>query len=283
MILDNLYIVDFYRNHGFNIWIENICKDKFIIKFNKDNPDYLIYNVFGYKHLNSKYDKSIKIAIFTENKIPDLLEVDYDMGFSHINYLDRYFKYNIFEYNDNLIKDIKKKVIDSPIKKKFCAAVISNGNPNSFRIKFINELNKYKIIDMGGKYKNNVGGPVKNKIEFLSNYKFSIAMENSEGEGYTSEKIYQSYISGTIPIYYGNYNLDEFYNHKTYILIKDINDMKKKIEYIKKIDNDDRLYKSIFKENILNNYNINKIFQEEKEFFWNIFEQDKSKAFRRYS
>ena len=205
------------------------------------------------------------------------------MGFSHINYLDRYFKYPIFYYNETLVKEVRKKVLKSPIRNKFCAAVISNRNPKSFRLKFINELNKYKQIDMGGKYKNNVGGPVKDKIQFLSNYKFSIAMENSCGEGYTSEKIYQSYISGTIPIYYGNYNIDEFYNQKTYILIKDENDMKKKIEYIKNIDNNDELYKSILKENISNNFNTNKIFEEQKEFIWNIFQQDKSKAFRRYN
>ena len=279
----SLYIVDFYKNNTFDIWIENICKDKFIIKFNENNPDYLIYNVFGDKHLNSKYDKSIKIAIFTENKIPDLIEVDYAMGFAHINYLDRYFKFPIFYYNDTMIKEVRKRVLKNPIRNKFCAAVISNGKPNSFRIKFINELNKYKKIDMGGKFKNNVGGPVENKIEFLSNYKFSFAMENSEGEGYTSEKIYQSFISGTIPIYYGNYNIDEFYNPKTYILVKDERDIKKKIEYIKKIDNNDKLYKSILKLNVVNNYNIGKIFQEQKEFLWNIFEQDKSKAFRRYT
>ena len=205
------------------------------------------------------------------------------MGFAHITYLDRYFKYPIFYYNDIMIKKVRKRVLKNPIRNKFCAAVISNGKPNSFRIKFINELNKYKKIDMGGKFKNNVGGPVENKIEFLSNYKFSFAMENSEGEGYTSEKIYQSFISGTIPIYYGNYNIDEFYNPKTYILVKDERDIKKKIEYIKKIDNNDKLYKSILKLNIVNNYNTGKIFQEQKEFLWNIFEQDKSKAFRRYT
>ena len=205
------------------------------------------------------------------------------MGFAHINYLDRYFKFPIFYYNDTMIKEVRKRVLKNPIRNKFCAAVISNGKPNSFRIKFINELNKYKKIDMGGKFKNNVGGPVENKIEFLSNYKFSFAMENSEGEGYTSEKIYQSFISGTIPIYYGNYNIDEFYNPKTYILVKDERDIKKKIEYIKKIDNNDKLYKSILKLNVVNNYNIGKIFQEQKEFLWNIFEQDKSKAFRRYT
>ena len=97
---------------------------------------------------------------------------------------------------------------------------------------------------------NNVGGKVKNKIKFLSFYKFSIAMENSEGQGYISEKILDSLIAGTIPIYYGGYMIDEFINPKSLILIKNENDMRKKIEYIKKLDNNDKLYKSIIKEKL---------------------------------
>ena len=72
-------------------------------------------------------------------------------------------------------------------------------------------MNKYKRVDMGGKYNNNVG-KIKNKILFLKKYKFSIAMENSELDGYISEKIIDSFISGTIPIYYGDYMIDEYIN-----------------------------------------------------------------------
>ena len=114
---------------------------------------------------------------------------------------------------------MKIKAYRSKKKKKFCAAVISNFNlSDGFRIKFINELSKYKNVDMGGNYKNNIGGNVYNKIEFLSSYKFSIAMENSEGQGYVSEKIIDSFMAGTIPIYYGGYMIDEFINPKSYIL-----------------------------------------------------------------
>ena len=133
---------------------------------------------------------------------------------------------------------------------------------------------------MGGRYNNNVGGAVKNKIEFLREYKFSIAMENSQGDGYTSEKIYESYQSGTIPIYYGNYMIDEIFNPKTYILIRGEKDMIKKIEYIKQIDNDDKLYMNILKENIFINSN-EKTNNELEYFFFNIFVQDKNKAFRK--
>ena len=136
---------------------------------------------------------------------------------------------------------------------------------------------------MGGKYNNNIGGPVKNKKEFLTSYKFSIAMENSEGNGYISEKIVDSFLAGTIPIYYGDYMIDEYINPKSFILIKGEKDMFEKIEYIKKIDNDDYLYKSFLKEKILIDENIQKKNEKElKHFLYHIFEQDKSKAIRNF-
>ena len=136
---------------------------------------------------------------------------------------------------------------------------------------------------MGGKCRNNINEFVKNKIDFLSGYKFSIAMENSNADGYLSEKIVDSFLSGTIPIYYGDYILDEFINPKTYILIKGENDIEKKIEYIKRIDKDDNLYRNIIKEKpIIDDNFVNKINQKEiKSFLKNIFNQDKNKAYRR--
>ena len=86
-----------------------------------------------------------------------------------------------------------------------------------------------------------------------------------ETDGYLSEKIVDSFLAGTIPIYYGDYMLDEI------------------IEYIKKIDNDINLYKSIMKEKpILDDNFVDKINKNEiKSFLKNIFRQDKKKAFRR--
>ena len=129
---------------------------------------------------------------------------------------------------------------------------------------------------MGGKYNNNVGGRVQDKISFLSQYKFSISMENSEADGYTSEKIFDSFLAGTIPIYYGDYMIDEFINPKSFILIRNEKDLKDKIEYIKKIDNDDKLYEKILKEKIFIDDNfINNIEKSRNNFLLNIFEQKK--------
>ena len=133
---------------------------------------------------------------------------------------------------------------------------------------------------MGGRYNNNVG-IIKNKILFLSKYKFSIAMENSEGDGYLSEKIIDSFEAGTIPIYYGDYMLDEFINPNSYILIRGEKDLYEKIKFIKKIDNDDSLYKKILKENVFSDVNfLEKMKNRRDEFLIHIFMQNKTIAKR---
>ena len=287
----HLYYVNMCFEEEFKTTLLWYLKDEFIIVFDKDNPDYLVFNAFNYNELNTIYNNCIKIAIYTENSIPDLSNCDYALGHAHISYLDRYFtlpfcflrRLNETKYIN--LEAIRKHVINKP-RKKFCAALIRNTWPSMsdlFRLQFIEELNKYKQIDMGGPYNNNVGGPVKNKTEFLLDYKFSIAMENTNGDGYISEKIIDSFIAGTIPIYYGSYMIDEYINPKTYILINGPKDMYEKIEYIKKIDNDDDLYKSILKEKVyINDKILEQSHKEQTDFWVHIFKQDKNKAKRNF-
>jgi len=286
----SLYFSDYYHaspymRAQYNI-LKNLLKRKYDLEIKSDNPDYLIFNVFGCHHLNETFQKSIKIAFFTENQVPDLNVADYAIGHPRIICLDRYFKRPYFlglsfSFNNRYLQLIRRKVLKSHKRKKFCAAVISNFYfTDYFRLKFIDELNNYKHVDMGGRYKNNVGD-IKDKIKFLSSYKFSIAMENTEGNGYLSEKIFHSFISGTIPIYYGDYMADEFINPKSFILIRNKKDIFSKIEYIKKIDNSDKLYEKILRENVfIDNYYKKKIENERIEFFYHIFEQDIQKAKR---
>ena len=270
-------------------WISLISKDLeglINIEMDEDNPDYLIYATFGCENTLNKYNNTIKIAFFTENQLPDLNFADYAIGLGHINHLDRFFTFPYFVYeltkrNIN-IKDfeiIRNEVLNSRKREKFCAAVITN--PIGFRLYFIKELNKYKNIDMGGRFHNNIGGHVKDKIEFLKQYKFSLAMENSEADGYTSEKIIDAYLAGTIPIYYGDYMVDDYINPKTYILIRSQRDMANKINYIKRIDNDDNLYRSILKEKVfIDDFFVDNIQNERKNFLLHIFEQKKEYAKR---
>ena len=266
--------------------VKQILSQKFKIILDSINPDYLIYNVYGCKHLEKKYNHSIKIAYFTENQIPDFNIADYAVGQAHISFLDRYLripylaKLKKSRFNNTKFNLMRKYALNHP-RKKFCSAVISNNKSfTKFRLNFIKLLSKYKKVDMGGRYNNNVGN-IKNKVLFLSKYKFSIAMENSEGDGYLSEKIIDSFASGTIPIYYGDYLLDEYINQNSYILIRGEKDLNEKINFIKKIDKDDNLYKKILKEKVfIETKLLEKIDKQRFEFLIHIFMQDKDKAKR---
>ena len=283
--IDYLYVSPYHKRQIKNII--NILSKNFKIKICKNNPDYLFYNVFGCNHLKEKYNNAIKIALFSENQITDFNIADYSLGRSHINFLDRSFKMPYFfgmpkNFNNKELKILSELILKKKqMRKKFCSAVISNYRlSDRFRLKFINELSKYKRVDMGGRYKNNVG-KIKNKIQFFKSYKFSIAMENTEGDGYISEKIIQSFLSGTIPIYYGDYIIDEFINPSSFILIKGKKDMINKIKYIKEIDNNDELYKKILKEKVfIDTKYKEKIEKEKEEFLFHIFSQDIKKAKR---
>ena len=86
-------------------------------------------------------------------------------------------------------------------------------------------MSKYKTVDSGGRFRNNIGGRVTNKKKFLSNYKFS-CFENSKTAGYISEKLVDSFKAGTIPIYYGDDTVLELLNNRSYIHVKDEDDFK---------------------------------------------------------
>ena len=276
-------MVGLYEKEFHHQWVKQNLEDEFKVKFTKHNPDYLIYNTMTSHDRTERYPNIIRIALYTENIMPDINYADYVFAHYHINYLDRYFKTSIFLRNNfSQITKVRKEVLKNPNRTKFCGAVISNCKAE-FRLKFIEKLSEYKTVDMGGGCGNNIKKRVGNKDKFLRNYKFSIAMENSNGDGYVTEKIVNALAAGTIPIYYGDYLVDEFINPKTYILVKGEKDIDAKIEYIKKIDNDDKLYKKMLKEKpIIDDKFMEKIeIKEGKEFLKNIFRQDKNKAFRR--
>lgn len=287
----SLMCTDYPDNLGCNLNFKRILENEFnyIVNINNENPDFLIYNVFGCEHSKDIYNNSVKVAIYSENIIPDFSEEDYAISQAHITFLDRYYKYPSFIWDLNKFKNNKVKTINTFLKNnkktKFCAAVITNIKSYSlFRYEFIKKLNKYKHVDMGGSLLNDVGGKVKNKIKFLSSYKFSISMENSNGDGYVSEKIIDSLLAGAIPIYYGDYLIDEYINPKVYILVKGEKDISDKIEYIKQIDNNEALYNSIINEKIFINENyadiMKKVEDEKRIFLFNIFFQNKDKAKR---
>ncbi|WQJ53728.1 MAG: hypothetical protein [Wendovervirus sonii] len=249
----HIYFCDFWDgfNKNDNIFI-GVLKNSYnvIIDSKVDNDtDIIICSCFAREHLNYVGFKKI-IYYSGENDFPTYLDYDYAITHNVFKY-DRHLRLPLWvSYNYDYIQQHGEGISDlkpmdkSACNRKFCADVISNTNcawPVRFKVSDTIS-NKYKAIDHGGSYKNNVGGNVGDKLDFFNNYKFSIASENSLVDGYVTEKIYDSFMSRTIPIYLGtDYVFDDF-NKDAFINVSNFKTFDELIAKIREIDENDDLY-----------------------------------------
>jgi alpha-1,3-fucosyltransferase 10 len=119
-----------------------------------------------------------------------------------------------------------KKALARPIMPKTEEAPValfqSAGTNASKRVDLATELSRHIRIDSYGRYFNNrsVAGPdlgPQTKIETIARHKFCFAMENAIEADYVTEKIYDAFLAGTVPIYLGAPNVDEFVPANSYI------------------------------------------------------------------
>lgn len=219
----------------------------------KKCAEILFYSVFSDKYLD--YD-CVKVFYTGENICPDFNLCDYAIGFEHMEYEDRYLRFPFYflkKYQNDYNHMVEERniSIENIGKKKFCGIVMSNGyNVDPFRAKFFEELSRYKQVDSGGKYRNNIGMPqgVPDKNEFLGNYKFSIAFENVSHSGYCTEKLMQAYAAGTVPIYWGDPRVSEYFNEKSFINCNRYEKIEDMIQAIRRVDEDDVLYMEMYQE-----------------------------------
>jgi len=92
----------------------------------------------------------------------------------------------------------------------------------SGRIDFTAQLSRHIKIDSYGRHFHNrtISGPDhgrKTKIETIARHRFCLALENSIELDYVTEKIYDAFEAGTVPIYLGAPNVDEFVPANSYI------------------------------------------------------------------
>lgn len=245
--------------------------------------DYLFFSCFG--HRNLKYN-CIKIFFTGENIVPDFNICDYAIGVHEISFDDRYIRMPFYYwYHEAYEKALQKHLYSDSyyLNRKFCCFVISNSLADVSRQRMISLLNRYKKLDGGGRYQNNVGGAVKDKYAFVSNYKFSLCFENSMANGYTTEKILEGFAGNGVPIYWGNPGIIQEFNPRSFIDCNSYSSLEEAVEYIKKVDNDDELYLELMREPVFNEDSSGKkeIVQKNLEnFFRNIFEQKISEAGR---
>ena len=231
---------DFYK--GF-IWNSHGLYKYLIQHFDlelSENPDLIIYSCYyGTEFL--KYSCP-RIFYTAENIRPDFRFCDFAVSFDYSSN-PRHLRlplYPVYFGNDILTQTRDADKL-SKSKKGFCSFVVSNSKESEERVQFFHQLSMYKLVASGGRYSNNVGGPVSDKRAFIRDFLFNIAFENSFYPGYTTEKIAEPWVEGCIPIYWGDPKVTLDINPDCFINVHDFSSFEEAIAYIKKVDSSETL------------------------------------------
>jgi hypothetical protein len=257
----------------------NLLKDHFDVQI-CDQPDFLIYSYFGHQH---RLHSGIKIFFSGESALPNWQECDYALT---CHYLDdtRHLRlpfYVLYGDAQSIVKGQEDPAQILAQKTKFCSFVVGNHHPrkNKNRAEFFHRLSKYKRVDSGGRFLNNIGGPVPGwsggKVRFLRDYKFNIAFENGSIPGYTTEKIFEAMQARTLAIYWGNPLVSREFNTRSFLNYSDFPSEEALIERIIELDRDDAKYLEYAREPYFQGDKPNEFFDRERllNFFGEVFTQ----------
>jgi alpha(1,3/1,4) fucosyltransferase len=125
---------------------------------------------------------------------------------------------------------VSKDVIAN--RNRFASSFINN--PHPLRFTAINELSKISEVDVFGR---SVGKYVENKIDRAKDYWFNICFENDLYPGYVTEKILESWLAQSIPLYWGD-DKNGILNPEAYINLAKFEDLKEFTSHVATIYKD---------------------------------------------
>jgi len=110
---------------------------------------------------------------------------------------------------DELLRAPALKTASAPV-----VAFVSNRFDLSGRFKYLKELMQCLPVDSYGLTLRNKKLPEdkrrETKLETVAAYKFTVAFENSISQDYVTEKFFDPLIAGSVPVYLGAPNIDDF-------------------------------------------------------------------------
>ncbi len=129
--------------------------------------------------------------------------------------------------------------------KKFAATFIGKSYPIRLHaIEFLSKINKVDVFGSAARNK------VKVPADIAKNYRFILCFENDIYPGYITEKPFEAYLAGTIPLYYG-LDVKGYVNPKALINLIDFDGFESWIDYLNEIENSASSYKRVYEQPLL--------------------------------
>jgi len=269
--------------------VEAILKmvaDKYDFEFTAErDADYVFHSVGGMDVL--KYP-GVRIFVTGENVSPNFGISDYAMAFDKFAFGDRYIWLPLIKLYGKAYASLTspRPPVEQAcsLKTGFCAYVMSNTkNSAPERIRIFDLLTNYKPVSSGGRWRNNTGGPVADKLAFQLKHRFVIAFENTSWPGYLTEKFAEAAEANAVPIYWGDPGVGELFNPRAFINCHKFSSFEAVVEEIKRVDSDERIYRQFLSEPWFPNGIEPSCLRNETfaAFLSNIFDQEGDGAYRR--
>ncbi len=219
-----------------------------------DDPDIVFYSCYARGHM--RFRDVVKVFFNGENVHPDFNECDYAISCQPMRYGNRYFRLTEMALHlDESVND--RSALSVGDKCRFCNFIYSNDHVEQegarLRMEFCRLLSRYKSVDCPGRVLHNMEAPElvgrldgarsSSKVAFIRRYKFTIAWENTYGEGYVTEKLAEPLMAGSVPIYWGS--VPEFVNPKAIVDVSKFSDLNEVVDYVRYLDQDDEAYQAM--------------------------------------
>lgn len=266
----------------YNQWGTGNLEDMWFIRFLRANfPDnkqkinffgplgwpFFIRNKFDGKKVfytpeDVEHDKT-KLNLFYGDYA--LRYVDFAMGFGEHDG-EKYLRFpywilTTFDPTSNE-NDIIKRIqhINNAKYEKFEDCVVINAHDKKkTRTLIYEDVKDILSIKSAGRWRNNTDelwNIYKNdKREYLQRFKFNICAENDNTKYYVTEKLFDAFICGCIPLYYGSFNNPEpnVINRDAVIFWNDDGDNRQNIEMVKLLKNNNKEYLDFINQKKFNN------------------------------
>lgn len=239
--------------------IYDLLEDRYRLVEDDADFDYLIATPWLYVDREAFYDflerapGRITIMYGCHEAIaPDFMLFDYYIGLDAMADSDRTVKLPFLRHHLQEVHGTKEGMDVQALlaeKSSFCNFIYANKKSHPNRDAMFHKLSEYQFIHALGRHLNNTPGDnhrmgdwYSSSIQMKKPYKFSIAFENAWYPGYTSEKIVTSMLAGTIPIYWGNPNIDQEFNSASFINCHDFASLDEAAAYVKQVNENDDLW-----------------------------------------
>ena len=214
-------------------------------------PDFVICAHPGTEHL--KY-KCPKIYFPEEPNAPPINWANYDYAMTYrITDDPRHHRLPIYPlFADMNLLTQPEPWSESLWNREFCCVLFGKPYPNDEtpREDFFRRLCEYKKVHSAGRHLNNVGfsKTMKEKGEYIKNFKFVLSFESCSIPGFTTEKCFQPLLASSVPVYWGNPLIGRDFNTERFINCMEYNDLDGVIERMIYLDTNKDAYRALFEQ-----------------------------------